>query len=62
MQALKLGFARRVLIQMRRRHNAAHPNSSSALRSTSGRSASTTAMSGRNANALRSYATCTATQ
>jgi hypothetical protein len=44
MQALKLGFARRVLLQIRRLRNPTNPNFSSAGRNTSGRSVSTTSI------------------
>jgi REP element-mobilizing transposase RayT len=61
MQALKLGFARRVLAQARRRRNAS-PASSTTRRNTSGKSGSTISTSGANANALRNCATCIAIQ
>ena len=56
MQALKLGFARRVLIWMRRRPMPPRPSSSisRALRSTSGKGASTTSMFGPAANSCGS--------
>jgi len=50
MQALKIGFARRVMAQARRRCNP------------SGKSDFTISTSGQNANALRNCATCTAIQ
>jgi REP element-mobilizing transposase RayT len=58
MQALKLGFARRVLAQARRRRNPAQPSSTTS-RNTSGRNDSMISTSGPNINASRNSATCT---